>query len=211
MKIIRFVLLAVMPLVLAFTPAQAGLYMGVQVGPNFPMGASAHVNAFNQTFNTGDLSFDTGFMVGYQVGYDFLSNTYNFPTWAQYFTVALDYQYNSYNGNWNNYSTSGSQNALTFLGIAKVPLMMSQDFSKGRLFPYIGLGPSIVWTGIEGSTSTNVGIVVEPGVRFMFLPNISGDLAYRFRYCAPSFTDNNVKVSFNSSNSALVFRVNYHF
>ena len=65
--------------------------------------------------------------------------------------------------------------------------------------------------GIKELTSTNVGIVVEPGIRFMLLPEISGDLAYRFRYVAiPSFTGNNVKVSFNSLNSAIVFRVDYH-
>jgi opacity protein-like surface antigen len=92
--------------------------------------------------------------------------------------------------------------------------MTSKEFPKGRLFPYIGVGPSIVWTQIgDSGTSTNVGIVVEPGVRFMFLPQISGDLAYRYRYCAPSFStwNDNLKVSFNSSNSAIVFRVNYHF
>jgi opacity protein-like surface antigen len=216
MKIIRSGLLAVMAVMLAFTSAQAGLYMGLQVGPNFPMTSEVHVNAYNQTFDTGNLSFATGFMIGYQVGYDFLSDTYNFPTWAQYFTVAVDYQYNSYNinaqGGWS--SGSGSQNALSFLAIAKLPLMTSQEFPKGRLFPYIGVGPSIVWTQIgDSDTSTNVGIVVEPGVRFMFFPRVSGDLAYRYRYCAPSFSgwNNNVKVSFNSSNSAIVFRVNYHF
>jgi hypothetical protein len=227
MKITRLVLLAVMGVMLAFTSAQAGFYAGFQVGPNFPMSSGAHVNIFNQTVDTGNLAFATGFMIGVQAGYDFLSDTANFPPWAQYFTVAVDYQYNSYNINRQNFSVrignliaqgdipsaSGSQNALTFLGIVKVPLMMSEQYPKGRLFPYIGVGPSIVWTAIEDSSSTNVGVVVEPGVRFMFLPKISGDLAYRFRYCAPSFSgfDNNVKVSFNSLNSAIVFRVNYHF
>lgn len=47
----------------------------------------------------------------------------------------------------------------------------------------------------------------------MFTPRISGDLAYRFRYCRPSFTEvgDASKVSFDSSNSSLVLRVNYHF
>jgi opacity protein-like surface antigen len=190
MKITRSALLVVMTVMVAFASAQAGFYAGFQVGPNFPMTSGTH-----------DLAFAPGFMMGAQAGYDFLERNVT-PNWTQYFTLAVDYQYNS---------GSGSQNALSFLGIVKVPMMASRKFWNGRLFPYIGVGPSIVWTQIENHNSTNVGIVVEPGVRFMFTPKISGDLAYRFRYVAPSFTDNNVKVSFNSLNSAIVFRVNYHF
>jgi hypothetical protein len=104
MKITRLVLLAVMGVMLAFTSAQAGFYAGFQVGPNFPMSSGAHVNIFNQTVDTGNLAFATGFMIGVQAGYDFLSDTANFPPWAQYFTVAVDYQYNSYNINRQNFS-----------------------------------------------------------------------------------------------------------
>jgi hypothetical protein len=191
------------------------------------MSSGAHVNVFNRTIDPGNLAFATGFMIGAQAGLDFLGSQYNFPAWAKYFTVAVDYQYNSYNVNRKNFSVriadlmaqgripsaTGSQNALSFLGIVKAPLMVSKDYPMGRLFPYFGVGPSIVWTEIESSSSTNVGIVVEPGVRFMFFPKISGDRAYRFRYVAPSFSgiENNSKVSFNSLNSALLLRVNYHF
>jgi opacity protein-like surface antigen len=229
MKITRLALLVMMALMMAFTSAQAGFYAGFQVGPNFPMSSGTHVDFFNQTVDTGNLSIATGFMMGFQAGYDFLSYT-DTPTWPNYFTLAVDYQYNSFNVNRQNFSArignliaqgsissaSGSQNALSFLGIVKVPLMVSGPsgkFPNGQLFPYIGVGPSIVWTQIGNATSTNVGIVVEPGVRYMFTPKISADLAYRFRYVAPSFSDldNNLKLSFNSLNSAIVFRVNYHF
>ena len=226
MKMIRTVLLAAMAVLLAFTSAQAGFYAGFQIGPNFPMSSGGNITFFNRNFDTGNLSFATGIMLGAQVGYDFLGENTNFPHWTRYITLALDYQYNSYNLNersvYINYAgftgratvggAGGSQNALTFMFIGKLPLMESQDYPQGRLFPYVGVGPAIVWTQIGDSNSNDIGIVVEPGIRFMFTPQISGDLAYRFRYCEPNFSGlDNFQVKFNSSNSTLVFRVNYHF
>ena len=226
MKMVRSALLVMMAVMMAATSARAGFYAGFQIGPNFPMSSGGNITFFNRNFDTGNLSFATGIMLGVQGGYDFLGENTGFPDWVKYFTVAVDYQYNTYNmnekhvfinaGNFGTFATiggvGGSQNALSFLGIVKFPLMESQDYPHGRLFPYVGVGPSIVWTSIGDSTSINVGIVVEPGVRFMFTPQISGDLAYRFRYCEPNFSGlENFKVSFNSSNSTLVFRVNYHF
>jgi opacity protein-like surface antigen len=226
MKMLRTVLLVVLAVMMAFSSAQAGLYVGFQIGPNFPMSSGATVTFFNRVFNTGNLSFATGVMLGAQVGYDFLGQSNGLPAWTRYITLAMDYQYNSYYvnrqtvfinyGNFSAYANiggdSGSQNALSFLVIAKLPLMESEDFPNGRLFPYVGVGPAIVWTQLGDASSTDIGIVVEPGIRFMFTPNISGDLAYRFRYCNPNFSGlDNFKVSFNSSNSTIVFRVNYHF
>jgi opacity protein-like surface antigen len=226
MKMVRTAVLVVMVVMMAFTSAQAGFYAGFQIGPNFPMSSGANVTFFNRNFDTGNLSFATGLMLGAQVGFDFLGESGSFPPWTKYITLAMDYQWNSYYvnkrtvffnyGNFSSYAniggTSGSQNALSFLFIAKLPLMESEGFPNGRLFPYVGVGPAIVWTQLGDSSSTDIGIVVEPGVRFMFTPNISGDLAYRFRYCEPNFSAlNNFKVSFNSSNSAIVLRFNYHF
>jgi opacity protein-like surface antigen len=226
MKMVRTVLLVGMAVMMAFSSAQAGLYAGFQIGPNFPMSSGATVTVFNRDFNTGNLSFATGLMVGAQVGFDFLGQSDSFPAWTKYITLAMDYQYNSYyvnrktvfvnSGGFFGYANiggaSGSQNALSFLAIGKLPLMESQDFPQGRLFPYVGVGPAVVWTQIGDSSSTDIGIVVEPGIRYMFTPNISGDLAYRFRYCNPTFSGlDNFKVAFNSSNSTIVFRVNYHF
>jgi opacity protein-like surface antigen len=226
MKMTRTVLLVVMVVMMAFSSAQAGIYAGAQIGVNFPMSTGATVTFFGRDYNTGNLSFATGLMLGAQVGYDFLGQSESLPPWTKYITLAMDYQYNSYYvnrktvyinyGNFNSYANiggdSGHQHALSFLFIGKLPLMESEDYPHGRLFPYAGVGPALVWTQIGDSSSTDIGIVVEPGIRFMFTPNISGDLAYRFRYCNPNFSGlDNFKVSFNSSNSTLLLRANYHF
>jgi opacity protein-like surface antigen len=212
MKMLRSVLLVVMATMLAFTAAHAGFYLSIHGGPNFPTISNAEVSGFGQSYS-GNLSPDTGFMLGAQLGYDFLSEAQNFPPWTQYLTLAFDFTGSNLSipsrGPFS--SADGGQLAWSFLVIGKLPLMKSDEFSKGRLFPYVGVGPSLVLTSFEDDSSFDVGIVVEPGVRFMFTRNFSGDLAYRFLYVAPSLEDGGVNVSWESLNHAIVFRLSFHF
>jgi opacity protein-like surface antigen len=204
MKLFRVLGMAALAALLAFTSAQAGPYVGIQLGPNFP--ATDGVSSDGHFFRSP--SFDTGLAVGGQVGFDFNDSRYQFPAWAKYFGVAGDYTFNTFDPSHRMFhSYTGNQNALSFLAIAKYPLMDSNDYPLGRLFPYVGVGPGIVWTSIGNRTATNVGLVVEPGVRYMITPQISGDVAYRFRYTAPQFD----RVSFDNYSNMLLFRVNYHF
>ncbi len=130
------------------------------------MSSGGNITFFNRNFDTGNLSFATGIMLGGQVGYDFLGENTGLPAWTRYVTLALDYQYNSYNlneknvyinyGNFTGRATvggaGGSQNALTFLFIRKLPLMESQDYPHGRLFPYSVWVPA--WSGRQLATLT---------------------------------------------------------
>ena len=56
----------------------------------------------------------------------------------------------------------------------------------------------------------NVALVVEPGVRFMVLRNVSVDVAMRFRYSAPSYSDN-ITIKTNLYQFAPLVRASYHF
>ena len=207
MKTVRVLAVAAIVIMLTFTPALAGFYAGFQIGPNFATGSNTSIDAFGRTYYPGNPSFDTGFMVGVQGGYDFLNTQRQFPAWTKYLTLAVDYQYNPLNqGDWK-----GNQNALAFLAIFKYPMKQSERFPNGRLFPYVGAGPAIVWTSIEGAQSNGVGVVVEPGVRFMFTPKVSGDVAYRFRYAQPKFSNEGIDTRFDNVNHSVVFRVSYHF
>ncbi len=102
MRMVRTALLVMMALMMAFTSAQAGFYAGFQIGPNFPMSSGGNVSFFNRNYDTGNLTFDTGIMLGAQVGYDFLGENTGLPAWTKYLTLALDYQYNTYNLNERN-------------------------------------------------------------------------------------------------------------
>ena len=59
----------------------------------------------------------------------------------------------------------------------------------------------------------NVALVVEPGIRWMALTNVSIDTAMRYRYSAPSYDiGNDVTVKANPLNQfAFLVRANYHF
>jgi opacity protein-like surface antigen len=227
MKITRLALIALVALMLSFTSAQAGFYLGVHGGPNFPTASNAEATGFNTTFSLGNLAPKVGYMVGGQFGYDFLTETQDFPAWTKYLSVALDFTATSLVipgksftfQRWNTLyygdlsETNGTQLSLNFMVLGKLPLMETQEFPHGRLFPYIGIGPSLVWSVFSNTSSFDLGFVVEPGVRFQFAPHLSGDLAYRFLYVSPEINPSGSfdKLSWNTGNHSVVFRVSYHF
>jgi opacity protein-like surface antigen len=102
---------------------------------------------------------------------------------------------------------------------------------SGRINPYIGVGPAIVFSGVEftlptpaglavrgvtssnfGTSATNVALVVEPGVRFVCFKNVSVDAALRYRYSSLSWDANNITIKTNALHQfAPLVRANYHF
>ena len=84
--------------------------------------------------------------------------------------------------------------------MAHYGFLPDSEVPSGRINPYIGVGPAIVWSGADLSSrsswlagptpglrsSTNVALVVEPGIRWVALKNVSIDTALRWRYSEPS-------------------------
>ena len=160
---------------------------------------------------------------GVTVGYDFVNSgfgAYAYPDWMKYFSFALDYTYNRLTiqdggpgiGQFfaGNSRMNGSESALTFLFMFHYGFLPDSEVPSGRINPYLGIGPAIVWTSVQGTMpifcnsqwsfgqarssnfgddTMNVALVVEPGVRFMVLRNVSIDVAMRYRYSAPSYSD----------------------
>jgi opacity protein-like surface antigen len=123
---------------------------------------------------------------------------------------------------------NGYEIAWTFLFMAHYGFMPDSEVPGGRINPYIGVGPALVWTGFDikrntgnpgtssgkyGSNSMNVALVVEPGIRWVCFQNVSIDTAMRYRLSQPSWTaDNVVTVKANPLNQfAFLLRANYHF
>ena len=154
---------------------------------------------------------------------------------------AIDYTYNAINiqdagpgiGKFfaANSRLHGSESALTFLFMFHYGFLPDSEVPWGRINPYLGIGPAIVWTSLQGSTpfftatangiptgrlvdrprssnfgdnNMNVALVVEPGVRFMVMSNVSVDVAMRFRYSTPSYSDN-ITIKTNLYQFAQVF------
>jgi hypothetical protein len=61
--------------------------------------------------------------------------------------------------------------------------------------------------------ATNVALVVEPGIRWMALKNVSIDTAVRYRYASPEWENNGFTAAKISGLNQLAFliRANYHF
>ena len=69
-----------------------------------------------------------------------------------------------------------------------------------------------VMLGVGDPNATNIALVVEPGIRWIALPNVSIDTAFRWRYAAPSYDVQGVTLKFNPLNQfPSLVRANYHF
>jgi len=217
--------------------ASSEMYVGGQFGPNFNTSMDVKVSGpfINNTI-TG-MKARTGFTTGLVFGYDFVNygtGAYPYPDWMRYFGVMVDASYTQMNFSAQGRSLTTGQNAftssvdggntaLTFLITGKVPCMTSNEYPNGRLNPYVGVGPTILITSMDfsnmggnNSTSVNVGLVAEAGVRYMITPAFSADLAYRYRYAQPSVSTTlpgvgNVDMSGSMNSHQGIIRLAYHF
>ena len=187
---------------------------------------------------------------GGTIGYDFVNagfGAYAFPDWMKYFSFALDLTYNRLDSRAGEGlfdiaiplgesgtlgKVTGSEVALTFLFMAHYGFLPDSEVPGGRINPYIGVGPAIVWTSINfkrynhagvdhpafgeqlGARAMNVALVVEPGIRWVCFKNVSIDTAMRYRLSQPSWTLNNDRGTVEArplNQIAFLLRANYHF
>ena len=122
----------------------------------------------------------------------------------------------------NNVVFKGYEVAWTFLFMAHYGFMPDSEVPSGRINPYIGVGPALVWSGLDlgrGNrlNAMNIALVVEPGIRWVAFPNVSIDTALRYRYAVPSYDVatlpgvGNVSLSPTLHQLAFLVRANYHF
>ena len=221
--------------------AQSAMWVGAEIGVNGQpkIDMSVDGRGVSDSRSTGILPRVIG---GATIGYDFVNagfGAYAWPAWMQYFSFAMDLTYNRLTVK-QNFGTgagqffapssimNGSELAWTFLFMAHYGFLRDSEVPSGRINPYIGVGPAIVWTTIDatlpvgppgnlinynaGDSAMNVALVVEPGIRWVCLPNVSIDTAFRYRYSQPSWTLNDVTLKANPLHQfAFLLRANYHF
>jgi opacity protein-like surface antigen len=110
----------------------------------------------------------------------------------------------------------------SFMLMAHYPFLPDAEVPAGRVNPYIAVGPGIMFSNIDvgngygSASSVNIALVVEGGVRFMCLKNVSIDAACRYRYAQPSYDldvmgqDHTVTID-TLHQISFLFRANYHF
>ena len=221
--------------------AQSAMWVGAEIGGNFPLNTSINVSAPGVSGSLDDVGIQHSVIGGATIGYDFVNSgfgAYAWPDWMQYFSFAMDITYNrlQINGGQtvtvngvrnvvlpNTMRLKGYEFAWTFLFMAHYGFLRDSEVPSGRINPYIGVGPAILWSGFDnptgggggGVSAMNVALVVEPGIRWVVLPNVSIDTAMRYRYASPSYTvgpNNNVELRLGGLNQlAFLVRANYHF
>jgi hypothetical protein len=220
--------------------AQSAMWVGAEIGGNFPLNGDikADVGPFNATL--GSVAYRPSVIGGATIGYDFVNSgfgAYAWPDWMKYFSFATDITYNRLNikggqvvgvnfqgrnlGDFalrNGTYLKGYEVAWTFLFMAHYGFMPDSEVPAGRIHPYIGVGPALLWTGFEntggngGANATNVALIVEPGIRWMAMSNVSIDTAMRYRYAVPSYDlGSNVTLRPTLHQLAFLLRANYHF
>lgn len=240
-------LIAVLAVLLLALPlaASARMWVGGYLGPNFITNTDLKLG-YAKIHN---LDRDISVLAGGTIGYDFVNEGflgYAYPDWMKYFSFAIDVGYNQADfytqsrdvtvpaftfPNEKIHNMNGWNITLAFLFMAHYGFFPDSEVPFGRLHPYAGVGPAILFSEINGRgmgfnqvNSADIALCTEAGLRFFALKNLSMDLAFRFRYAHPSYSltagHNNylgvvpgTKVSADTDGYLynIVFRVAYHF
>jgi opacity protein-like surface antigen len=242
-KIHFFMCVALLVGVMILLPgvSHSAMWVGGELGANF-IGSSDVNLRFNpgvtETFK--DASVESSVIGGATIGYDFVKEGlagYNWPDWMKYFSFAVDFTYNRMDRRRQYLSVSpsslgdqsgkdtlahinGSMAVLTFLFMGHYGLWPDAKVPTGRLQPYLGIGPGLVFSSKEvgdygSASSTDIALVVESGIRFFALKNVSLDAAFRYRWFSPKYEFTGaglpVDVDFDANNYSVLVRANYHF
>lgn len=218
--------------------AQSAMWVGAELGGNFPLKTTinASLGPFDGTLS--GVKINPSVIGGAIIGYDFVNTgfgAYAWPDWMKYFSFAMDITYNKLiiggGQSWEAtvqdrnlglvqsgaMTLKGYEFAWTFLFMAHYGFLRDSEVPSGRINPYIGVGPAILWSGFENpvgggsANAMNVALVVEPGIRWMALPNVSIDTAMRYRYAVPSYEIGALTLSPTLHQLAFLLRANYHF
>ncbi|MBM4275968.1 MAG: hypothetical protein FJ134_16135 [Deltaproteobacteria bacterium] len=241
-------------LVMLSGSAQARMWVGAQIGANFAASQDVTMNDTGDVVVWKNARVEPAVIAGLTIGYDFVREGflgYNYPDWMKYFSFAVDFTYNRYdmreqflsgtiNGDLGKISfpdinnldgarVEGTMAVLSFLFFGKYGFFPDAEVPFGRLQPYLGVGPGIMFSSVDGfkdvgglglgsASSVDIALVTEAGVRYMALKNVSLDLGFRYRYGAPSysitgaaFPGQTVNIKFDTHQFSALFRVGYHF
>lgn len=213
------------------------MWIGGELGATFLGDADIKISNHPVLGNTTvkAVRFEPAVIGGLTLGYDFVKGGflgYDYPEWMKYFGFVVDFTYNrvtirgqtrNFTGNVTGRNTvpliDGWVTAVAFGFYGHYGFFPDSVIPVGRVHPYLGFGPAISSHGIDvgnlgvGSTSsTHAALWAEAGIRYILLPNVSMDTAFRYRFAQPSWTAGSTGIKLQDFNSyTALLRVNYHF
>lgn len=109
-----------------------------------------------------------------------------------------------------NFKSEGTVATWAFMLAARYGFFQDSEVPFGRLQPYVAAGPAIMWStqrpkvtqnqtntwlgptgwglSCNDSSSTNIALAVDAGIRYMCLKNVSLDASFKYRYANPSYS-----------------------
>lgn len=216
-------------LVLLPTAARTEMYVEGYLGANFASDIGRDIavaNPFSGFVASYKGGVNPSFQGGMKLGTWFVKEGflgYNYPDWMKYLGFYVDFSYHALDSNrqqgnpifWlypgilrnfnffgeNNVRSEGSAATLAFMFAGRYGFLPDSEVPFGRLQPYIGVGPAILFTtqrqtinvtGFNFATDakqyTNIALAVEAGLRYMALKNVSLDLSFKYRYSTARYT-----------------------
>jgi hypothetical protein len=224
--------------------ARSAMWVGAELGGSCDMDTDVtiHINDV-KTVAKAVAYTNPAVIGGINIGYMFVNAGFGgraWPDWMKYFFVATDFTFDRWVVRHQNVQYSppiptrmfpptgvmggrveGSL-ASWFFGVgAHYGFFPDSEIPIGRVHPYVAVGPAILFSGmtVKGlGTNACVGpaLGAEFGIRWILLPNVTIDTAYRYRTSHPQYSYPNtqfgaVNVSFRGYLHAFLVRANYHF
>jgi opacity protein-like surface antigen len=206
-------------LALSSLPVKAEMYVAGQVGANIPSSLSnVEYSAFGVTLGGNDLSLQNSLMYGAKAGYYFDSlklQNFNLGVETEAFNATPHIKQQDY--------TIGGVNLGTVPGLTNrvltwAPVNIVVRYQAGAVEPYAGVGLGVFFSrisdGTNSSSSTDVGLNTQLGLRVRVTTNLALFGEWKFNYSNIShdnFIGSAIKVSADYMAHNLVFGIGYHF
>ena len=205
-------------------PLHAEMYVAGQVGANIPQSLSnVEYSAGGVTVGGNDLSLQNSLMYGAKAGYYFDSlKTMQPPAW-QHFRLGVETEvFNSTPHIKQQDITIGGVNVGTAGFTNRVlmwaPLVVVVRYQAGTFEPYAGVGLGVFFSrlsdGTDSSSSTDVGLNTQLGLRYRVTLNLSlfGEWKYNYANIDHSnFQGSGVDISANYYANIFAGGIGYHF
>lgn len=200
-------------------PLQAEMYVAGQVGANIPNSlSSVEYSAFGVTVGGNDLSLQNSLMYGAKAGYYFDSlkvQNFNLGVETEVFNSTPHIKQQDIIIGGVNAGTAGLTNRV----LVWAPLVVVVRYQAGAFEPYAGVGLGVFFSrisdGTDSSSSTDVGLNTQLGLRYRVNSNLSLFGEWKYNYANIDHSNfvgtSGLDVSANYSANIFAAGIGYHF
>lgn len=201
-------------------PLQAEMYVAGQMGVNMPRDLSnVEVSSSGTSVGLSDLSLQNSLMYGAKAGYYFDSlklQNFNLGVETEIFnsTPHIKQQELTFGG-----APVGTLRGLTNRVLTWAPVVVLVRYQAGAFEPYAGVGLGVFFSRLardtDSSSSTDVGLNTQLGLRYRVNPNLSlfGEWKYNYAHIDNSnfLGANGLDLSYNYNANIYAAGIGYHF